>query len=49
VIEVAAPYSPGAQSIFSLAEIVHVQELPKEKRFRCGAAYLKSPEESRDL
>jgi PilZ domain len=43
MIEVAAPYSPGSQSIFALAEIMHVQELPKEKRFRCGAAYIKSP------
>ena len=47
-IEVAAPYSPGSQPIFAFAEIMHVQELPKEKRFRCGAAYLKAPKESRD-
>lgn len=49
VIEVAAPYSPGSQPIFAFAEIMHVQELPKERRFRCGAAYLKAPKESRDL
>jgi hypothetical protein len=42
-IEVAAPYSPDSESIFALAEIMHVQELPKEKRFRCGAAYVRSP------
>ena len=42
-IEVAAPYTPGVQNIFSPAEIVHVQELKDEKKFRCGLAYLKSP------
>jgi hypothetical protein len=39
-IEVAVPYSPGAQSIFVHARIVFVQELPDEKLFRCGVAYL---------
>ena len=38
-IEVAVPYSPGAQSIFVHARIVFVQELPDEKLFRCGVAY----------
>jgi hypothetical protein len=39
-IEVAVPYSPGAQSIFVHARIAFVQELPDEKLFRCGVAYL---------
>jgi hypothetical protein len=46
LIEVAAPYSPDSQSIFAFAEIMHVQELPKQKGFRCGAAYVKSPKGS---
>jgi hypothetical protein len=41
-IEVAAPYSPGAQSIFVHARIAYVQELPEEKLFRCGVEYLKA-------
>ena len=41
-IEVAAPYSAGAPNIFVPAEIVHVQELKEEKKFRCGVIYLKS-------
>lgn len=41
-IEVAAPYSAGASNIFVPAEIVHVLELKEEKRFRCGATYLRS-------
>jgi hypothetical protein len=41
-IEVAAPYTPGVQNFFTPAEIVHVQELKDEKKFRCGVAYLKS-------
>jgi len=40
-IEVAAPYSPGMQNFFTPAEIVHVQELKDQKKFRCGVAYLK--------
>lgn len=40
-IEVAAPYTPGVQNFFTPAEIVHVQELKDEKKFRCGVAYLK--------
>ncbi len=39
-IEVAAPYTPGGQNFFTAAEIVHVQELKHEKKFRCGVAYL---------
>ena len=38
-IEVAVPYSPGSNAIFVHAEIAWVQELPKEKQFRCGVAY----------
>jgi len=41
-IEVAAPYSPGTQSIFVRAQIVHVVELKQERRYRCGACYAKS-------
>jgi hypothetical protein len=41
-IEVAAPYSPGTQSIFVRAQIVHVVELKQERRFRCGVCYAKS-------
>jgi PilZ domain len=41
-IEVAAPYSPGTQSIFVRAQIVHVEELQQERRFRCGVSYAKS-------
>src|SRR5260370_4328654 len=41
-IEVAAPYSPGMQSIFVRGQIVHVMELKQERRFRCGVAYAKS-------
>lgn len=41
MIEVAVPYSPGETAIFVAAKIVHVQELPEEKRFRCGVAYVK--------
>ncbi|PYU21405.1 MAG: hypothetical protein DMG32_20745 [Acidobacteria bacterium] len=42
MIQVAIPYSPGAPGIFVQAQIAHVQELPAEKLFRCGAAYVKS-------
>jgi hypothetical protein len=38
-IEVAAPYSPGAQNIFVPGKIVHVQELQEERMFRCGVEY----------
>ncbi len=41
-IEVAAPYSPGAHAIFVRGQIVHVEELKKERRFRCGVCYQKS-------
>jgi hypothetical protein len=41
-IEVAAPYSPGTHAIFVSAQIVHVEELKEEKRFRCGVRYAKS-------
>jgi hypothetical protein len=41
-IEVAAPYSPGAHAIFVSAQIVHVEELKQERRFRCGVRYAKS-------
>jgi len=41
-IEVAAPYSPGTQSIFVRGQIVHVVELKTERRYRCGVCYAKS-------
>ncbi len=41
-IEVAAPYSPGTQSIFIRGQIVYVVELKQERRFRCGVCYAKS-------
>jgi hypothetical protein len=41
-IEVAAPYTPGVQNFFTPAEIVHVEELKDQKKFRCGVVYLKS-------
>lgn len=41
LIEVAIPYTPGSANIFVPARIVHVQQLPNEKLFRCGAAYVK--------
>jgi hypothetical protein len=41
-IDVAAPYSPGAQAIFVRAQVVHVTELKNERRFRCGVCYAKS-------
>ena len=41
-IEVASPYTPGMQNFFTPAEIVHVEELKEERKFRCGVAYLKS-------
>ena len=39
-IEVAVPYVAGSQNIFVPARVVFVQELAKEKFFRCGVAYL---------
>jgi PilZ domain len=41
-IEVAAPYSPGTPDIFVRGQIVHVEELRQERRFRCGVCYAKS-------
>src|SRR5467141_2042731 len=41
-IEVASPYSPGSLNIFMRGQIVHVEEAPGEKSFRCGVAYAKS-------
>lgn len=38
-IEVAVPYAASGQPIFVAAEIAWVQELPKEKQYRCGVAY----------
>jgi PilZ domain len=41
LIEVAAPYQPGAAAIFVSARIVFVQELGAEKLFRYGVSYLR--------
>jgi hypothetical protein len=38
-IEVAVPYSPGANAIFVPAEIAWVVEVTKDKLYRCGVAY----------
>jgi PilZ domain len=42
MIEVAVPYSPGDQAIFVPAQIAYVQELPEQKKYRCGATYLRA-------
>jgi PilZ domain len=39
-IEIAAPYDAGGQNIFVPARIAFVMELPNERLFRCGVAYL---------
>src|ERR1700674_874931 len=41
-IEVDAPYSPGNPDIFVRAQIVHVEELKQDGRFRCGVRYARS-------
>jgi hypothetical protein len=41
MIEVAVPYSPGAQSIFVPGQIVYVHESSGEGVFHCGVAYVK--------
>lgn len=38
-IEVAVPYSPGANAIFVPARIAWVVEIVKDKQYRCGVAY----------
>jgi hypothetical protein len=40
MIEIAVPYSLGSPSIFVSAQIVRVRELPGEKLFQCGVAYI---------
>jgi hypothetical protein len=40
LIEIAAPYTPGQTPIFVPAQIVSVQEIPDQKLFRHGVAYL---------
>ncbi len=39
-IEAAVPYANEASSIFVPAQIRHVEELPEQGLFRCGAVYL---------
>jgi PilZ domain len=41
MIEIAVPYSPGPSNIFVPAQIFYVQELEKQRFFRCGVAYTK--------
>jgi hypothetical protein len=43
LIELAVPYVPGQTPIFVPAQIVSVVELPEEKLFRYGVAYLQRP------
>jgi hypothetical protein len=38
-IEVAVPYSPGANAIYVPAQIAWVIEINKDKLYKCGAAY----------
>jgi hypothetical protein len=40
LIEVAVPYEPGQPAIFVPAQIVFVEELPEQRFFRYGVAYL---------
>jgi len=42
LIQVAVPYSPGEQAIFVPAQIAYVQELPEQKKHRCGVTYLRA-------
>jgi hypothetical protein len=41
-IEVAAPYVVDSYNIFETAQIVFVQELPEQQKYRYGVRYLKS-------
>jgi hypothetical protein len=43
LIELAVPYVPGQTPIFVPAQIVSAVELPEEKLFRYGVAYLQRP------
>ena len=38
-IEVAVPYSPGANAIYVPAQIAWVVEITKDKLYKCGASY----------
>jgi hypothetical protein len=42
LIEVAVPYTPGETAIFVPAQIAWVLDLPEQKVWRCGVAYLRS-------
>jgi hypothetical protein len=46
LIELAVPYVPGQTPIFVPAQIVSAIELPEEKLFRYGVAYLQRPKPS---
>ena len=41
LIEVAVPYTPGETAIFVPAQIAWIVELPEQKLWRCGVAYLR--------
>jgi hypothetical protein len=43
LIEIAVPYVPGQTPIFVPAQIVSAQEVPEQKLFRYGVAYLQRP------
>ena len=42
MIEVAVPYTPGDSAIFVPAQIAWVVDLPEQKMWRCGAAYIRN-------
>ena len=42
LIEVAVPYTPGETAIFVPAQIAWVLELPEQKLWRCGVAYVRA-------
>ena len=41
-IEVAVPYSPGANAIYVAAQIAWVVEITKDKLYKCGVSYRRS-------
>ena len=45
-IEVAVPYSPGANAIYVPAQIAWVVEITKDKLYKCGAAYRRTSRSS---
>jgi hypothetical protein len=39
-IQIAVPFTPGAENLFVSARIAYVREIPEQKLFRHGAAYV---------